>query len=135
MHPNRHTVRLVAAATAAAMATIYYLIGFEVLTVARRGSDDVSILVFGLIAGSGFLLGAILLLAFDRRLLWILGALLQLFVVWGYIAVASERTPAFEVWGITLRIIQVPLFAALVYLALSPVERRHAPVRPPTRRR
>jgi hypothetical protein len=48
----------------------------------------------------------------------VLGAVLQLLVVWGYFAVALDRTPAFEVWGITLRFIQLPLFAALVYLSL-----------------
>jgi hypothetical protein len=48
-------------------------------------------------------------------------------VVWGYFAVAPSRTPAFEVWGITLRIIQVPLFAALVLLALRTPEPRVSP--------
>lgn len=120
MQQHRRTVRLVAAAAAAAMAIIYYLIGFGVLTVVRSVSGDMDLLVFGLMAGSAFLLGAVLLLAFDRRILWILGALLQLFVVWGYLAVAPDRTPAYEPWGIALRIIQIPLFAALVYLALRP---------------
>jgi hypothetical protein len=32
--------------------------------------------------------------------------------------VAPDRTPAYEAWGITLWIIQLPLFAALVYLSL-----------------
>jgi hypothetical protein len=132
---NRRTIRLVAAAASAGMAVIYYLIGFGVLSVVRGGSVDVDILVFGLAAGSAFALGAILLLFFDHRILWIGGALLQLFVVWGYIAVAPDRTPAFELWGITLRIIQVPLFAALVYLALQAPQPRHAPVRPKSHRR
>lgn len=120
MHRHRRTIRLVAAAAAATMAIIYYLIGFGVLTVVRSVSGEMDLLVFGLAAGSAFLVGAVLLLAFDRRILWILGALLQLFVVWGYLAVAPDRTPAYEAWGITLRLIQVPLFAALVYLALRP---------------
>jgi hypothetical protein len=73
---------------------------------------------FGAAAGAAFLLGAALLVAFDRRVLWILGAILQVFVVWGYFAVAPDRTPSFEAWGIALRVIQLPLFAALLYLAV-----------------
>ena len=121
---NRRTIRSAAAALAGAMAAIYFLIGLGVLTVVEGQSTDVSLLGFGAMAGSAFLLGAVLLLATDRRWLWILGALLQVFVVVGYVAVAADRTPAFEIWGITLRIIQVPLFAALVYLALRPTDGR-----------
>ena len=121
---NRRTIRFAAAAFAGAMAAIYFLIGLGVLTVVEGQGTDASLLGFGAMAGSAFLLGAALLLATDRRWLWILGAVLQVFVVVGYFAVAADRTPAFEVWGITLRIIQVPLFAALVYLALRPTDVR-----------
>ncbi len=127
MHLSRRSVRYIAAALSAAIAAIYYLIGLGALRVLEPGAADDGLLVFGAMAGSGFLFGTLLLLAFDRRPLWMLGALLQLFVVWGYISVAPTRTPPFEVWGITLRIIQVPLFAALVYLALR------NPVRVPDR--
>jgi hypothetical protein len=41
----------------------------------------------------------------------------QVFVYWAYFNVSKQRTPPFEVWGITLRIIQLPLLGALVYLA------------------
>ena len=119
-HMNRHTIRLVAAGLAAAMAVIYFLIGVGVLTVVDGQAGDPSMLGFGASAGALFLVGAILLFEFDRRWLWIAGALLQIFVAAMYVAVSPERTPAFEVWGITLRVIQVPLFAALVYLALRP---------------
>ena len=119
-HMNRHTIRLGAAALAAAMAVIYFLIGVGVLTVVDGQAGDPSMLGFGASAGALFLVWAILLFEFDRRWLWIVGALLQIFVAAMYVAVSPERTPAFEVWGITLRVIQVPLFAALVYLALRP---------------
>lgn len=119
---NRQLIRRGAAGIAAVMAGIYYLIGVGVLTVVDQQSGDPSMLMFGAAAGSAFLLGAILLVAFDRRILWILGALLQLFVAWAYFSVAAERVPAFEVWGATLRLLQIPLFAALVWLAI-----RHAP--------
>jgi hypothetical protein len=115
---NRHLIRRGAAGIAVVMAGIYFLIGIGVLTVVDQQPGDPSMLVFGAAAASAFLLGAILLIAFDRRILWILGAVLQLFVAWAYFSVAAERVPAFEVWGVTLRILQIPLFAALVWLAL-----------------
>ena len=115
---QRRTIRYGAAVVSATIAAIYFLIGLGVLTVVNPAADDPSMAVFGFSAGSAFLLGALLLVAFDRRVVWVLGAALQVLVVWGYFAVAPNRTPAFEVWGITLRIIQLPLFAALVYLSL-----------------
>jgi hypothetical protein len=117
---HRRTIRRGAAVVSATIAAIYFLIGLGVLTVVSPAADDPSMAVFGFSAGSAFLLGAVLLVAFDRRVLWTLGAVLQLLVVWGYLAVAPDRTPAFEAWGVTLRVIQLPLFAALVHLAMLP---------------
>lgn len=120
MHLNRRTVRLVGAAAAGLMALIYFLIGLGVLSAGTtEGGDAAFLLAFGAAAGGAFLLGAVLLVATDRRWLWILGALLQLFVYVGYFAVAADRTPAFEIWGVTLRIVQIPLLAALLYLAFG----------------
>jgi hypothetical protein len=122
---SRRTIRYLAAVPAIAMAIIYYLIGLEVLHVVVEPPESMSLFWFGIPAGSAFLLGAVLLVVFDRRILWILGAVLQVLVALGYLAVAADRTPAYEVWGITLRIIQVPLFAFLVYLAMrAPGSRR-----------
>ena len=133
MSLDRRTIRYLAAALAALMAGIYYLIGLRVLDVGTGGGMDTSSLTaFGFMAGSAFALGAILLVAFDRRWLWIVGAVFQLFVIWAYIDIAKQRTPDFEVWGITLRIIQVPLLLALAYLALRFPD-AHAPL--PARRR
>jgi hypothetical protein len=56
------------------------------------------------------------LLVYDRRTLWILGAILQVFVIFTYFDLASQRTPAFEAWGILLRIAQAIILIALVYL-------------------
>lgn len=119
---RRRTIRAVGAALAGTMATIYFLIGLGVFNVVTDKPADASMLGFGASAGAMFLLGAILLLAFDRRWLWVAGAILQVLVAAMYIAVAPDRDPHFEVWGITLRVIQVGLFAALAYLALRPAE-------------
>lgn len=127
MHASRRTVRYIAAALAATMATIYLLIGVGVLDVGGSASDRESLWVFGALAGGAFLLGAVLLLTVDRRWIWILGAVFQVFVYWAYIDVSSIRTPPYEVWGVTLRIIQLPLLVALTYLAIRPPEPAHAP--------
>lgn len=124
---SRRTIRLIGALAAAAMAAIYYLIGLGVIQVvdpAATVGDAPDMLVFGGAAGTLFLVGAILLAFTDVRALWIVGAILQVLVAVMYVTVAQTRTPAFEVWGITLRVIQVPLFAALLYLALRGPEPR-----------
>jgi hypothetical protein len=117
---DRTTIRYVAAGISAVMAAIYFLIGAGVVTVVTAQQDDPSMLAFGVMAGSGFLLGAVLLVAFDRRWLWILGAILQLFVAVAYFSLAPQRDPPFEPWGIILRVLQLPLLGALVYLAWRP---------------
>jgi hypothetical protein len=133
MHLTRRTLRIVAGGLSAAMATIYFLIGLGVLEVVQPGGED--LLAFGAMAGGAFVLGTALLLAFDNRWLWAAGAILQVFVFLGYFAVAPERTPAFEVWGLTLRIVQLPLFATLVHLTLRPASDSAAqPVRGGPRR-
>jgi hypothetical protein len=121
---SRHAIRLVGAAAAAAMALIYVAIGLGVLQVVDPATQTESLLPFGAAAGGAFLLGAALLALTDRRSLWILGAIFQVGVAVMYVVVGQQRTPPFEIWGITLRIIQVPLFAVLVYLAVRPPERR-----------
>ncbi len=118
MDLDRKLVRYAGAAMAAAMAVIYYLIGAGVLTVVTPTGEEDGLLVFGILAGTAFAAGAALLLIFDARILWIAGALFQVLVVLMYIAVAPQRDPHFEVWGITLRLIQIPLIAGLLYLAI-----------------
>lgn len=120
---RRRTVQLLAVTLASLTSLMYFLIGFQVLTVLENPEDQT---VFGLISGTAFLLGAVAIQVFgDRRLLMGLGALTQAFIIFTYLNLASEREPAFEVWGITIRVIQVLLLAALVYLAARP-----APIEP-----
>ncbi len=115
---TRRTIRYGAAAIAIVMAAIYLLIGFEVLRVVNEQPAGTDLFGFGAGAAALFGIGAILLVGLDRRPLWVVGAILQVLVAALYVAVAPSRQPSFEVWGITLRILQIPLFAALVYLAL-----------------
>lgn len=121
---QRRTVRYLAAAIVAITAVMYLLIGVGVLRVVDQVSPDAPpLLDFGLMAGAAFGLGALLLLTLDNRILWVLGALLQVGVIVMYVVVGQERTPAFEPWGITIKMLQVVLLGALLYLALRPPER------------
>lgn len=113
---SRPTIRYGAAVVAAMMAAIYFLIGLGVLDVGGSDSDRAFLWVFGALAGGAFLLGTVLLVGVDRRWVWVAGLLFQVFVYWAYVDVSKTRTPPFETWGITLRIIQLPLLVALGYL-------------------
>jgi hypothetical protein len=114
---RRTTARYFAAAMALLTALAYFLIGFRVLTVLENPEDQT---VFGLIAGSAFLIGALVLLLTDSRVVMGLGAIAQALIILMYFNLAPEREPSFEVWGILIRVVQVLLLGALAYLAIRP---------------
>ena len=117
---RRRLVRYVAAGLAAAVATVYMLIGLSVISVVQVApGDEASMLAFGLPAAVAFGLGAVLLLATDRRWLWMLGGVLQVLVITMYFVVAPTRVPSFEIWGILIRVAQVTLLIGLIYLAVT----------------
>ena len=129
---NRQTVRTASAGLAAAMALIYFLIGLEVVQVVTDQPATSDMFGFGVGAGLLFLSTAAVIVLVDRRVVWAIGAVLQLLIAIMYFAVAPMRDPSFEVWGITLRVLQLGLFAALMYLALhrpAVVAGHHAAVR------
>lgn len=113
MMQRRGTVRYFAAGISAVIAGIYFLIGFHIVSVLDGNADQ----TWGLLAGTAYAFGALLLLFADHRVLWILGAVLQVFVIFIYFNVASQRTPPYEVWGIVLRVAQLFILIALMYLA------------------
>jgi hypothetical protein len=96
---------------------MYFLIGTHVLPVLENGGRDQT--MFGIVAGCGFALGALLLLVAKHRIVWVLGAALQVAVIMIYFKVAPDRTPHYEVWGLTLRVPQVLILGALAYLSFS----------------
>jgi hypothetical protein len=122
---SRQGVRYLGAAAAALMAAIYFLIGIGVLDVGGTTSGETpDQLGFGLSAGSAFLLTAALLLLTDRRWVWVIATVFQVLVLVIYIGASAIRVPPFEVWGITLRVIQLPLLLAVGWLALDSNRRR-----------
>ena len=117
---NRRAMRRTAAGICVVIAAIYLAIAAGVTSI--EPSDDMDLVVFGVGSASIFLLGAVLLLTQDRRPLWAAGAVLQLLIGGMYLAVSGDRIPAFEVWGLGLRVLQVPLLVLLVLLAIRPVQ-------------
>ena len=107
-------IAYVAAFLSVLTAIIYFLIGFNVVSVLDTATDQ----VFGFPAGLAYALGAVLLIAVNRRVVWILGAALQVFVIYMYFNVAPQRSPDYEIWGIVLRVIQMVILVTLTYLSL-----------------
>jgi hypothetical protein len=105
------------------MAGIYFLIGLGVLGIGGSTTgEEVDLTVFGFSAGAAFLILAGLLALTDRRVLWILAAIFNVFVYIVYFAVAPGRAPNFELWGITLRIVQLVVLSGLIYLSWNEPE-------------
>lgn len=120
---SRERVRYIASGLAGATAVLYFLIGLGVVRVAESSADTPDLFEFGAMTGGAFAFGALLLAVTDRRELWVMGALLQMVVLIGYVAAADMRTPAFEFWGLAIKVFQLLLLVALTYLALRPVQR------------
>jgi hypothetical protein len=114
---RRQRVRYLAAALAAIASLIYFLIGLRVVSVIQNPDEQVG---FGFAAGAGFAIGALLIVSVDQRSLWVAGAVLQALIIFMYFTLAAERIPEFELWGIMLRVVQIPLLVAITYLAISP---------------
>jgi hypothetical protein len=118
-------VRYFAAAMAAITAIFYFLIAAHVLQVVEN--MDGGITIFALVAGCGFLLGTVLLIAWKHRVVWILGALLQVITIAIYFKVGADRTPHFETWGLVMRAPQALIFFSLAYLSLRRMPARVQP--------
>lgn len=112
----------IVAALAAANAAIYGLIATGVFSVGRAEGGELGILGA---AGVVYLVLALLLWFVPRPLVWLGAALLQVPVIAMYVAIASERDPSYEVWGITLRVLQVALLVTLVTLLVQRLRDRH----------
>jgi uncharacterized membrane protein len=110
---HRRELRRFAAVMSAFTALIYFLIGFRVIAVVQPPTDQ----SWGVFAGIAYAVGVLLLLRVDRRVVWMLGIVLQVGVIFTYLSLATERSPAFEVWGVVLRMSQFLILIALAYLA------------------
>lgn len=121
MRLDRHRIRSFGAIVSGVIAAIYFLIGLGVLGIGGSSTGEtVDVAMFGFSAGSAFLILALLLARTDRRWLWAVALLAQVWVFLVYVGVSGTREPAFEQWGILLRILQLPLMLALAYLVWRP---------------
>jgi hypothetical protein len=124
----RKAVRYFAAFAALAAAVLYLFIATGTLQVidTAAAAEEAPIFI-PIAAAAAFFLGSLFVLAFDRRIVQILGAAVQVTTIVGYFAVAANRTPSYEIWGIVIKVVQVMALIALAYLAVR------AP-RPPSHR-
>jgi hypothetical protein len=112
----RRRMQRIAAAGCALVAVGYLLTGTGLIAVTADQPPGailpllIAAALFGALA-LGSLRGA-------RRGLWIAGAALQMLVIAGYVAVAAERTPPYEVWGVTLKVLQVALLVVFGWLVI-----------------
>jgi hypothetical protein len=127
---HRRAIRYAAAALSLGCAALYFLVGLDLVYQPKPGEP--SLLLFGVPAGLSFVLGAVLLVASDRRVLWVLGAIYQVLVIVAYIGVADRRDPPFEPVGVTIKVAQFAILILLLALAMRPT-RQTAAVRPVVR--
>lgn len=111
VRPVHPTALRVAVAAAAATSVLYLAIFAGVLSVGRADVGELGILG---VAGAVFAAFAALLWWVRHRAVWIGVALFQLPLAAMYVAIAPERDPSFEVWGLTIRALSVVLVVALV---------------------
>lgn len=117
-------LRGLAIGTSAGIALIYALIFAGVLSIGSATAGDLGIL--GL-AGAVFAIIAAALLRWHARSLLVGVALLQVALAAMYVAVAPERDPHFEVWGLSIRALSVALLFSVVGLLFAPQETHDGP--------
>lgn len=111
----------VAAGLAGMIAVLYGLLfagvlGLEGATDGELGILGVAAAVFAVLAG--------LLWWRASRLLLAAGAVLQVLLGWMYLAIAPDRDPAFEIWGVTIRVVSFVLLVALIRMLLTERQER-----------
>jgi hypothetical protein len=111
---NSIVLRNVVVALCGACALVYFAIGLGL--VYEQKPEGVQLWAFGFSAALAFGLGVVLMLARSGRVVWILGALFMVLAIVAYLAVSPRRDPSFEIWGISLKIAQVAILAALLGL-------------------
>lgn len=114
---NTTVVRNIAIGASIVAAAIYLGIGIGVLDIggAADGSDP-GLFEFGVLMAAISGVTAALLWFVRSRVLWIVVAATQVIVLLGYVAFAPYREPAFEAWGIAIKIAQAVVLGAMVYL-------------------
>ena len=118
--PRRATwARRIGITAALVAGGIYLLIGLDTLSVGTSTTGETTdLLPFGLAMGVFSLASAIALyLAHARR--WLVAvAAIQLVPLLGYVAFNAYREPAFEPWGVLIKVCQAVVLVAAAMLAV-----------------
>jgi hypothetical protein len=120
-------LRIVAIALCAACAVVYVAIGLGL--VYEQRPEGIRLWAFGYSTALVFAVGIVLLLLKPGRLVWTLGSAFMVFVLVAYVVVAPRREPSFEIWGISLKVAQAVILAALLGLIAEDRRRVAAPAR------
>ena len=104
------------------IAVVYGLIWSGAVTVVADAEPG-ELGVLG-VAGLVFLVLAAVLWRFSHWALWGAVALFQLPIIAMYLAIGRERDPAFEFWGIWIRVLQLALIGVLVTLVVGALRAR-----------
>jgi F0F1-type ATP synthase assembly protein I len=116
-------IRDAVAALAALLGIAYIMVALQVVHVSDAAGKT-SPFVPMAAAGIAFFIGAALMLS-DRRIVYVLGAAVQVVVLIGYFAVAPSRDPHYETIGLLMKVVQVVMLGLLAYLTLrAPREAR-----------
>lgn len=115
---NRVFLRYTAAGIAAVVAVLYFLIALGTIVVLTDQAQSGGAAIPAA-AGVAFAVLAVLLALSGRRAVLFTGVALAIFTIVGYFAVAPNRTPQFETWGIVIKALQAFLGLALGYLAFA----------------
>ena len=110
-------VRYIAAAISGAAAMVYVLIAANVVTVTEEQAAEAP--VPPLVAAVLLAVVAGLLVRSDRRGVLIGAISVQAFLIVFYFVVAIERVPAFEAWGIGLKLAQGVVIVLLTWLLMT----------------
>jgi hypothetical protein len=108
--------RNVAVVLCAACGLVYFAIGLGLIYEQRP--DGMRLWVFGFSTALVFAIGTVMLLARPGRVVWIVGAIFMVLAIVAYVAVSPSRDPHFEIWGISLKIAQAVILAALLGLLI-----------------
>jgi hypothetical protein len=115
--PDRTSgARRLAVASSAAIAVLYLAIASGILSVGRAEVGELGVLG---VAGGVFAALAVGLWRLRRRWLWAAAAVLQVLLAGMYVAIAPDRLPPYEVWGLTIRGLSLLLLVALVRLLFA----------------
>jgi hypothetical protein len=117
MDTRSQRLRRAAAAAPAAVATLYAATGTGLVAV--TADQPPGVVPPLLVASALFTVLAVLLLRVAQRWVWIAGAALQVLLILMYLLVAADRTPAFEAWGIAVKLLQIGLLAAFGALVVD----------------